>query len=107
MASSNNTNTKLTVGLEMLRDARDGEFSDASATLGKLLRNVIAAPAEPKYRRIRTSNAKINMLLQTRGVRAVLIGAGFVEEGGEFLVLPEVAPLDAVQAALDGLAAEV
>ena len=81
-------------------------LSDACATLSKLLGNVQAAPAEPKFRRLRTSNAKISMLLQTRGVRALLLGAGFVEEGADFLVLPEAAPLEAVQAALDGLAAE-
>merc|ERR1740138_859509 len=96
--------TKLTVGLAMLRDARIGDFDAAHATLQKLLGNIIDSPDEAKYRKLRTTNAKIGALLATLGVRAVLVGAGFVEQG-EFLVLPEEAAVDGVQAALDALAA--
>lgn len=97
--------TKLTVGLSMLADARIGEFSDASSTLNKILGNIVASPTEAKYRKLRVSNAKIGALLATRGVRALLIGAGFVEEG-EFLVLPEAADVAGVEAAIAGLAAQ-
>jgi len=95
---------KLTVGIAMLRDARIGDFEQAHSTLQKLLGNIVANPTEGKFRKLRTTNAKISALLATLGVRAVLVGAGFVEEG-EFLVLPESAAVDGVQAALDALAA--
>lgn len=96
------TNTKLTVGISMLADARDGEFSAAHGTLTKILSNIQRDPGEPKYRSLRVSNQKIAELLATRGVRAVLVGAGFVEANG-FLALPEEAPLEAVAAALSAL----
>ena len=72
------SSVKLTVGLEMLSEVRQYEFDAANGILQKLLGNVLASPEEAKYRRIKTSNAKINALLATRGVRATLIGAGFV-----------------------------
>jgi len=97
--------TKLKVGLEMLADARQGEFDTAGALLNKILANVAAAPEDPKFRKLRSSNPKINAMLATRGVRAILIGAGFAEEG-EFLVLPDAAPVDGVNAAIAGLAAQ-
>lgn len=99
--------TKLTVGISMLADAREGDFASAYGTLSKLLGNIVASP-DPKFRKLRTTNPKIGALLATRGVRAVLIGAGFVEEG-EFLVLPESATVEgaaAAVAALDAQAAE-
>lgn len=95
--------TKLTVGMDMLREARQGEFDGVHATLSKILGNIVASPGEAKFRKLRTTNAKIGALLATRGVRAILMGAGFVEEGGEYLVLPESAPVDGVQSAIDKL----
>ena len=100
------SSVKLTVGLEMLSEVRQYEFDSANGILQKLLGNVLASPEEAKYRRIKTSNAKINALLATRGVRATLIGAGFVEEGAEALSLPMDADLANVHAAVDGLAAQ-
>jgi len=97
--------SKLTVGIAMLRDARIGDFEQAHGTLQKLLGNIVASPDDPKFRKLRTTNAKISALLATLGVRAVLIGAGFIEQG-EFLVLPEAAAVDGVQAALDALAGQ-
>jgi len=90
--------------MSMLRDARIGDFETAHATLAKVLGNITASP-DPKFRKLRTTNPKINALLATSGVRAVLIGAGFVEEG-EFLVLPETAGAEGAQAALDALVAQ-
>jgi len=91
---------KLNVGLEMLNEARQGEFDTASATLSKILANIIAAPDEAKFRKLRTGNAKIGAMLATKGVRAILIGVGFVEEG-EFLTLPSEAPASPAQEAID------
>jgi len=93
---------KRKVGLQMLGEARIGEFDAAYSVLLKVLGNVIANPAEPKYRRLRTTNAKINQLLQTKGVRALLIGCGFIEEG-DCLVLADDAPIEPVSAGLEGL----
>lgn len=95
---------KLQVGISMLADVRLGDFEAAHAVLQKLLGNIVASPSEEKYRKIRKSNQKIAALLATSGVRAVLIGAGFVEEG-DFLALPETATTEGVQAALTALAA--
>ena len=89
----------------MLRDARQGEFDTAGALVHKVLNNVVASPDEAKFRKLRTTNAKIGAMLATRGMRAILIGAGFVEEG-EFLTLPDDASLEGVQAALAGLSAQ-
>lgn len=96
---------KLTVGLEMLSEARQGEFDAVAATLAKVLGNIISSPDEPKYRKIRTSNPKISSLLATKGVRAILLGVGFVEEG-EFLTLPDDSEIAAVQQGIDGLSAQ-
>ena len=60
---------KQKVGLEMLSEAREGEFSAAFGILVKVLGNIVATPDEPKYRKLRTSNDKIKSLLATKGVR--------------------------------------
>ena len=95
---------KLEAGLSMVADAREGEWQQCAPVLSKLLGNILANPGEPKYRTIRTTNAKIASCLATRGARAVLVGVGFVE-AGEQLTLPDDAPTTAVQAGLDGLEA--
>jgi len=105
-AAANMTEIKRKVGLDMLADARLGEYDSAYGLLSKILGNIVQNPDEPKYKRLRTSNAKINALLQTRGVRALLIGCGFVEEG-DALVLPEGAEaIEATNAGLAGLLAQ-
>jgi len=63
------------------------------------------SPEEEKFRSLRMGNAKISALLATRGVRALLAGAGFVEQG-EFLVLPAATPLDGLQEAMALLQAQ-
>lgn len=97
--------TKQKVGLEMLSEAREGEFGAAHALLLKILGNVCSSPDEPKFRTLRTSNAKINQLLQTKGVRALLVGSGFAESPPDLLVLPPEADLFVVQAGLQALQA--
>jgi len=94
------------VGISMIAEARDGEFSSAVELLRKILGNVVTHPGEEKYRKLRASNAKIASLLATRGVRALLRGAGF-EEDGDFLTLALETPADGVQAAIDKLDGEV
>lgn len=93
---------KQRAGLELLRGIKI-DFDSTHETLSKILSNIVNSPAEPKYRKLRTTNEKIKRLLSASGARQLLVGSGFVEEG-EFLVLPEadVAP---VQFALDGLGA--
>lgn len=87
----------------MLRDARDGAFDAASGILNKILANIQKSPEEEKYRKIRGSNPKIAEMLATSGIKAILTGAGFVQEG-EFFTLPAGANLDLVAAAIAGLA---
>lgn len=90
---------KMRVGVSMLEQARAGEFDGAYRMLCKILGNVLGDPSEPKFRKLRTSNAKIANLLATQGVRALLLGCGF-EVQGEFLVLPESADLVAIRKGL-------
>jgi len=96
---------KLKVGLEMLSEARDGEYDAAAPILNKILANVVANPDAEKFRSLRTTNAKIAAMLATKGVRAILIGVGFVEMG-EFMLLPSEAPTAPLQDAIDRLAAQ-
>jgi len=95
---------KRKVGLEMLESARDGEFDTVVALLTKVLANPLKSDDE-KFRSLRSTNAKIGQMLATRGVRALLIGAGWVEEG-EFFRLPADSDRSHLEAALEGLQAE-
>lgn len=92
---------KQKVGLEMLGEAREGEFGAAFQMLCKILGNIVASPAEPKFRKLRTSNDKIKNLLATKGVRALLVGSGFAEESDALNA--EAADVATVQAGLEGL----
>jgi hypothetical protein len=94
---------KLTAGLELLRGIKI-DFDSIHETLSKILSNIVNSPAEPKYRKLRTTNEKIKQLLSAPGARQLLVGSGFAEDG-EFLVLPETADVAAVQLALAGLQA--
>lgn len=89
----------------MLTEARQGEFDTSIGILTKVLENPCSS-SDVKYRRLRTTNPKIQTMLMVRGVRALLVGAGWVEEGTEFLVLPEGVPEAPLQAALAGLKVE-
>lgn len=96
---------KLTVGLDMLSSTTGGEHDAAVGLLSKILGNILGSPQEAKFRSLRMGNPKISGLLATSGVRAILTGAGFVQEG-DTLVLPPAAPLDALQQAIDLLQAQ-
>lgn len=97
--------TKLKVGLSMLAEARGGEFDTCTALLLKVLSNPITSP-DAKFRRIKVSNPKIASMLAVRGVKALLVGAGWVEEGSDFLVLPDGAAVSFMQHAVDGIQAQ-
>lgn len=96
---------KLKVGVQMLSEVRAGPFSEAHTLLTRLLTNVIDAPTEPKYRRLKKSNAKINALLAVSGVKALLTGVGFIEEADAF-VLPDELVAGGCAAALAALQAQ-
>ena len=89
----------------VVQEADAARARTALDTLLKLVNNIVANQKVAKYRQLRTSNAKISALLATRGVRAILIGSGFIEEG-EMLVLPETATAEGAEAALAALAAQ-
>ena len=92
---------KQTAGLSLLSDLKIG-FEATHETLSKILGNIASSPGEQKYRRLRTTNDKIALLLSASGARQLLVGSGFVEEG-EFLLLPEAADLAPLHVALEGL----
>ena len=94
---------KQTAGLELLKSAKI-DFESTHETLVKVISNIINSPAEPKYRKLRTTNDKIKALLSAPGARQLLVGSGFAEDG-DFLVVPEAADIAPLQYALDGLRA--
>lgn len=58
--------------------------------LGKLTYNCVVQPKDDKYRKIRMSNEKINAAIaQVPGALAALSNMGWVNDGDEFLVLPQ------------------
>ena len=84
------------------------DWTSLSETLTKMLGNVVANPAEPKYRKIRHGNPNFAAKVYGhKGAPELLELAGFkkdtIEDG--FLVLPESADLALVQRAIDTLAA--
>lgn len=76
--------TPLERALKMIR----GEAS--LNILSTLTRNVAQNPREEKYRKLRLTNAKISEAITTvEGAMAALAVLGWVQDGEEFLVLPE------------------
>ncbi|GAB4816883.1 hypothetical protein N2152v2_003929 [Parachlorella kessleri] len=81
--------------------------TSAAAVLHRLLQNVVASPGEPKFRRLRLSNAKIREALEAPGGAELLLACGFefreVQGEGEpegFAVLDPAAALEPLQYAL-------
>ena len=97
-------NASQVAGLGLLNELRS-DFGDVHTTLSKILANIVGAPDEPKFRRLKTTNARIAKLLDARGARQLLVGSGFVEEA-DALALPEGAAIEPVQASLAGLTAQ-
>ena len=84
------------------------DWASLSETLTKMLGNVVANPAEAKYRKIRHGNPNFAAKVYGhKGAPALLELAGFKKDTLEdgFLVLPESADLALVQRAIDALAA--
>lgn len=82
---------------ELLR-ARDPVAARlALKTVGKILRNIAAQPSESQYRRLRSSNPRLQqeVLAHPEAVEILRL-AGFIVEG-DVLVLPETTPLDALR----------
>ena len=84
------------------------DYEACVATITKLLGNVLASPDEPKFRKIRTSNAAFAAKVYScKGAPELLALAGFDDapESGH-LVLPAGADLAPLQHALDLLKAQ-
>lgn len=95
---------KQVAGLALL-DELHGDFETVHDTLSKVVANIVGSPAELKFRRLRTGNARITSLLQAPGARQLLLGSGFVEEA-DALALPEAADLAPLRWAADALRAQ-
>eukprot|EP00931_Biecheleriopsis_adriatica_P042646 TRINITY_DN2431_c0_g1_i1.p1 TRINITY_DN2431_c0_g1~~TRINITY_DN2431_c0_g1_i1.p1 ORF type:complete len:327 (+),score=84.23 TRINITY_DN2431_c0_g1_i1:56-982(+) len=82
---------------ELLR-ARDPVAARSTLqTVGKLLRNIAAQPAEQKFRRLQSSNQRLQReVLAHPEAMELLRLAGFVLEG-DALVLPSPTPLDSLK----------
>lgn len=94
-------NDEQIAALALLRDLT-ADFDATHDTLSKILGNIVTSPAEPKFRKLKTTNNRIKALLEVGGALKLLLGSGFVEEV-EALQLPEAADLAPVTAALESL----
>jgi hypothetical protein len=88
--------------------ARNGPetLSLLCATLSTLFHNILTHPNEPKYRRVRRSNASISFVLSRPGGEAFLTYAGFgptVEKSVEYIIMPPSSSLDALRDAFSEL----
>ena len=72
-------NPKQTAGLVLLSELK-GDFTEVHETLAKIVGNIVRAPTEPKFRSLKTGNARIAKLLQAPGARQLLVGSGFEAE---------------------------
>merc|ERR1719296_139651 len=72
-----------------IRNKCDWEHQEACfVTLLKLLGHIVETPTEPKFRRLKLTNATLKAkVFDVPGAQDFLRTAGFVEEG-EFLVVP-------------------
>ena len=95
----------LAAACELLEAQPVDSRATAIKTLKKLVDNVVEAPENPKYRRVRVSNAKIQQaVLGVPGGEAFLRALGFKDseataehEAGAFLEITEAAALDLQQ----------
>lgn len=86
----------------------DAQFATSGPVLLRVLGNIAVNPGEPKFRRLRMSNAKVQAaVVDTSGGLELLRGVGFdlefeAGEGQEegFLVLPQDCPVQHVQQAV-------
>lgn len=83
---------------QALRSIPDGQASDVLELLERLLRNVVQAPLEEKFRKIRLANEKIAQIIGSVPVAVeALLEIGWVKQcvdEEEVLILPPEAKLD-------------
>lgn len=87
---------------------RPHEYEACTATITKMFGNVLANPAEPKYRKIRSANPNFTAKVYScKGAPELFRCAGFRESKEEpgFLILPAEAGVAPLQRVLDALAA--
>jgi hypothetical protein len=73
---------------ELLTNSED-VIKNATALLMKILGNIIQNPMEEKYRKIKSSNPTFTAKLQSvKGGIECMKGAGFIEQNGEWVLLP-------------------
>lgn len=77
----------------LLRNLNVADAKEALDLLETLTRNTAQNPSEEKYRRLRTSNAKLGILFNSTAMVQVMQEMGWQEEG-EFMVLPKSITLD-------------
>ena len=83
----------LHAAIAKLRSEAPSAFTAAVETAIKLLQNVISHQDDPKYRRVRLTNAKLEKVLFSQpGGRDLLVAVGFVGDGLE-LELPASASM--------------
>ena len=58
MTDAPTCNAKQLAGLALLKENKI-DFEDVHTTLGKIVGNVVNAPEEPKYKQLKTTNAKM------------------------------------------------
>merc|ERR1712070_557275 len=77
------------------------QFENAVSTMSTLLHNVLRAPAEPKYRRIKLSNEAVKKRITSlEGGLAALQALSFAPDpSGEVLVLPDEISMEHLAAA--------
>lgn len=92
--SSDEGKPEVVAALGQLQAAPWDQKEQAFALLMKLLQNVVQDPSNPKFRRMKKTNKTLAAkVFGVQGCTALLLAAGFVEEGEE-LVLPEGVEVD-------------
>eukprot|EP00404_Azadinium_spinosum_P004554 CAMPEP_0180478568 /NCGR_PEP_ID=MMETSP1036_2-20121128/32848_1 /TAXON_ID=632150 /ORGANISM="Azadinium spinosum, Strain 3D9" /LENGTH=241 /DNA_ID=CAMNT_0022486097 /DNA_START=44 /DNA_END=766 /DNA_ORIENTATION=+ len=94
--------------LERLDSHNKNEYTACTATITKMLRNVIENPNEDKFRKVRLSNPKFSSTVYSmKGAPELFKLVGFkdtLEEG--FIVLPADADIALLQKGVDALVAQ-
>mmetsp|Transcript_11184 Transcript_11184/g.29127 ORF Transcript_11184/g.29127 Transcript_11184/m.29127 type:complete len:175 (-) Transcript_11184:159-683(-) len=94
---------QLNVAVALLDDNRTEPLTNGCNLALKVLANILSAPDEPKYRQLKTTNAKVRDSLWTlRGGRSLLLAAGFVEEG-ETIVMKDPLDVTRIERAVDAV----
>lgn len=96
---------QLVVAISLLDENRTDPLHAGVELAVKVLSNIISAPAEPKFRTLRTTNPKVKDTLWTlRGGRLALLAAGFAESGESIVMdAPDISRVETVVSALKQL----